>query len=108
VPPYPVLGNLQFVEIELYKYDEKELRLLCCLLEVAPALKELKLRPYAYPRPDHEGEQDENNSFLKHDEERYNSFLGKWEALKKGREQGKITQSIREFSFHFTTRLSRR
>ena len=86
MPPsftYP-LANLQLVKIQVNKYDERELGLLGCIAQTAPALKEVKLEP-ARGR----------------DNEQYNSFLEKWESMKKFRYPGMITENIREYSFYF-------
>lgn len=79
---YP-LANLQLVEIDINKYDASELRLLGCLVQIAPALKEVKVRARR--------------------REQHKLFFQVWESLKKSREQGTITEEIplREFVFSF-------
>jgi len=76
--------NLEFVEIQIKKYDDRELGLLGCLLQIAHALKHVKLRPVS-----------------EHNSNDYNRFSEKWESLKKTWEQGNMSEKIREFSFQF-------
>eukprot|EP00253_Pinus_taeda_P007803 PITA_07803 len=79
------LPNLQLVEMQINECDERELHLLGCLLQIAPALKEVKLKPA-----------------LNCNNELYRLFLEKWQSLKQGREQGNVTEeTICEFSFRF-------
>jgi hypothetical protein len=75
------LANLQFVEIEMSRSDARELGLLDCLLQIAPALK-LKFQPARHPK-------------------RYKSFSENSESLKKRLEQGMITEKICEIGFLF-------
>lgn len=84
MPPaltYP-LANLKFVEIEINKHDARELGLLRCFLQIAPALKELILHP-------------------KGGRDRHRSFFEMWGYLKKCREQGMLSEEIYEISFRF-------
>eukprot|EP00253_Pinus_taeda_P030170 PITA_30170 len=81
---YPLV-NLQIVEIDVHKYDVKELGLLGCILQIAPALKEVTLRPAPG------GERDNRQSFFE-----------SWESLKRSREQGTVMpEKICEISFVF-------
>lgn len=75
--------NLQFVEIEINKHDEKELCLLRCLLQKAPALEEVRLRPPP-------GGHGNNRSFFK-----------MCRYLMKCCEQGTLSQQLYEINFRF-------
>eukprot|EP00253_Pinus_taeda_P035053 PITA_35053 len=77
------LAKLQFVEIGINKYDARELDLLRCLLQIAPALKEVILQPTRGSRDKHR------------------SFFEMWGYLKKCREQGMLSEEIYETSFRF-------
>lgn len=76
------LVNLQMVEIDVHKYDANELGLLGCLLQIAPALKEVTLRPAG-------------------ERENRKSFFDSWESLKKSCEQGMMAEKIYDISFYF-------
>eukprot|EP00253_Pinus_taeda_P007369 PITA_07369 len=65
---YPLV-NLQLIQMDIIKYDARVLRLLGCLLQIAPGLKQVK------PQPPEE-------------------FFQMWESLKKSREQGTISEEI--------------
>eukprot|EP00253_Pinus_taeda_P010540 PITA_10540 len=65
---YPLV-NLQLIQMDIIKYDARVLRLLGCLLQIAPGLKQVK------PRPPED-------------------FFQMWESLKKSREQGTISEEI--------------
>eukprot|EP00253_Pinus_taeda_P026184 PITA_26184 len=65
---YPLV-NLQLIQMDIIKYDARVLRLLGCLLQIAPGFKQVK------PRPPED-------------------FFQMWKSLKKSREQGTISEEI--------------